>query len=780
MKEKQKSYPLVQKFIFVSAPIWAIRLVSLLAFAFAIKALNEPDLWWMLRTGEFILKHGVPYTDPFSFLQYGKPWINVKWGFEVLAFLWSLVFEPAGLVLLQAFVNLGILYVLYRMYNQARVQSQRINIYVFSFVVLAMLLASEFRMTARPEMISHMMVLVFILLHTKAFTEGYQSIRWNVWIIVLQALWANLHEAFGVGMVITLTFVSSALIYQAIYRKHSSSLLLKYSGLSLLSLLAPAIHPYGVRMIWHPLEIYRQLGANKYTVELLDFREALFWDHRAYLMLSFLLVLIVGLVWAFSRYKFKAVQIIASVQAPAVPVLLAMFAFLAFSAHRNIPFFMMAATPMVAFILTDVSEFSIFQKPLLLKASRFLLFWVLLVSYVTLVSNQYYQRTSQKDVFGLRVDPIKNASGAADFILQNNIKGRAFTDYINSSYLLWALKPSFKTYLDLRDLDVFSAEQFDYYFKIINNSDEFMRFDSLYQFDYIVLGTGPHPLLQEFLNRDQTFEMVYVDPTEAVFVRNGSKFQKVLEQHAFLDGKRDLFHFKETTPAPRFNWLNYVLWPFYKNYHIKNLNIHKEAARYYHTILHYDMCIDRASKALQKSPQDKEMNLLIAQTYLSWSNYSYRPEDKQGKLGAALPYLQRVLKNDPNDLNALLGMVFYHLSLNYIDVALDYINLVLEQDPKNLYAIVYKIEAYKIKANGNPELKSQLLNTALTGLNEAIVNQPETQELLWKKAELLVALERCEEAEQLVAQSKGMLDGPNQIARYEQIIAPCFNLINPN
>lgn len=49
-----------------------------------------------------------------------------------------------------------------------------------------------------------------------------------------------------------------------------------------------------------------------------------------------------------------------------------------------------------------------------------------------------------------------------------------------------------------------------------------------------------------------------------------------------------------------------------------------------------------------------------------------------------------------------------------------------------------------------------------------------------EKAELLVALERCEEAEQLVAQSKGMLDGPNLIARFEQIIAPCFNSTNPN
>lgn len=70
-------------------------------------------------------------------------------------------------------------------------------------------------------------------------------------------------------------------------------------------------------------------------------------------------------------------------------------------------------------------------------------------------------------------------------------------------------------------------------------------------------------------------------------------------------------------------------------------------------------------------------------------------------------------------------------------MALDYINLVLEQDPKNLYAIIYKVEAYKIKANGSPELKSQLLNTALAGLNEAIVNQPETQELLWKKLNCL-------------------------------------------
>jgi len=57
---------------------WAICI--LVGIVLSLKALREPDLWWMYRTGEWMLENGqVTKSDPFSYTFAGTEWINVKW-----------------------------------------------------------------------------------------------------------------------------------------------------------------------------------------------------------------------------------------------------------------------------------------------------------------------------------------------------------------------------------------------------------------------------------------------------------------------------------------------------------------------------------------------------------------------------------------------------------------------------------------------------------------------------------------------------------------------------
>ena len=50
--------------LFVTATVLCLRLV------------HEPDLWWQLRTGEYILENKtVPDVDVFSYTYEGKPWL---------------------------------------------------------------------------------------------------------------------------------------------------------------------------------------------------------------------------------------------------------------------------------------------------------------------------------------------------------------------------------------------------------------------------------------------------------------------------------------------------------------------------------------------------------------------------------------------------------------------------------------------------------------------------------------------------------------------------------
>jgi hypothetical protein len=68
-----------------------------------MKQLREPDLWWQIRTGEWIIANGeVPTQDVFSLLISGTSWINIKWGFEVMAAAVAGAFGAESVLLLQA------------------------------------------------------------------------------------------------------------------------------------------------------------------------------------------------------------------------------------------------------------------------------------------------------------------------------------------------------------------------------------------------------------------------------------------------------------------------------------------------------------------------------------------------------------------------------------------------------------------------------------------------------------------------------------------------------
>ena len=84
---------------------WAQAVVLAALFSFpgilCLRAAHmvDPDIWWHLRTGEWILQHhAVPHTDPFSSIGAGKPWSAYSWLFELLVYQLFLRLGLVGLV----------------------------------------------------------------------------------------------------------------------------------------------------------------------------------------------------------------------------------------------------------------------------------------------------------------------------------------------------------------------------------------------------------------------------------------------------------------------------------------------------------------------------------------------------------------------------------------------------------------------------------------------------------------------------------------------------------
>jgi hypothetical protein len=92
---------------------WAVALaapaLAALALAWSLQPLWHDDLFWHLRTGEWIAAHHrVPLADLFSYTRPGARWITHEWGFSLLAWLVWRAAGAGGLVLLGAALALAV------------------------------------------------------------------------------------------------------------------------------------------------------------------------------------------------------------------------------------------------------------------------------------------------------------------------------------------------------------------------------------------------------------------------------------------------------------------------------------------------------------------------------------------------------------------------------------------------------------------------------------------------------------------------------------------------
>src|SRR6266446_5081166 len=74
----------------------------------------DPDLWWHLRTGQWIMETGyIPRSAPFSFTRAGSPWVSHEWLSEVAFYeIWKHS-GAAGFIIFSALVTTAAFMLLY-------------------------------------------------------------------------------------------------------------------------------------------------------------------------------------------------------------------------------------------------------------------------------------------------------------------------------------------------------------------------------------------------------------------------------------------------------------------------------------------------------------------------------------------------------------------------------------------------------------------------------------------------------------------------------------------
>ena len=173
-------------------PLWVGVGIYALFVATGDHLLNDPDTYWQIVLGQWILDHrAVPRTDIYSFTMYGHPWISTQWLAQVLLAATYSIAGWTGPVVLGAASIAATFGLLVRFLSRRLTEAASI-----AFVATAVALVAG-HLLARPHVLALPIMVAWVGSLVAAADRRDAP---SFWLLPLMALWANLHGGFVLGL----------------------------------------------------------------------------------------------------------------------------------------------------------------------------------------------------------------------------------------------------------------------------------------------------------------------------------------------------------------------------------------------------------------------------------------------------------------------------------------------------------------------------------------------------------------------------------------------------
>ncbi|MDH3786178.1 MAG: hypothetical protein OEV00_12735, partial [Acidobacteriota bacterium] len=205
------------------------------------------DVWWQLAAGRWILDHGLPTHDPFSYAFPGRPWIELRWLYCVVL---ELIYRVAGV---HGLIVAKLLAVLAAAWLWLRAAGATTSAAARGLGALVLLLAVHDRLTIRPELATFVLLGLTVWLLRSGEAAGD---RRSGWLVPIQILWCNLHTLAILGPIVQTLHVVTTRREGRWDRRG-----LVIAVLSWLALLAT---PYGFRGAAFPFQLWSQIRSGHY------------------------------------------------------------------------------------------------------------------------------------------------------------------------------------------------------------------------------------------------------------------------------------------------------------------------------------------------------------------------------------------------------------------------------------------------------------------------------------------------------------------------------------
>ncbi|MBE0576189.1 MAG: hypothetical protein IH613_09865 [Desulfuromonadales bacterium] len=427
---------------------------------------SDGDPFWHIKVGSVMLEQqSLIDSDIFSHTAFGTPWTAHEWLSEIIM---AGIHNVAGLegilcfFLLIAALSFWLLF---------KITEKYANQWVTLGCVALALTFSQGHLAARP----HMFTWLFMLITLAILTSGG---KWLYWLPVVMVVWANLHGGFILGLVLQMIFILGSVLENHFSLKtpwHETLRLQKLPAVVLLlCILAVGLNPFGYELLAFPFQVSKGVFSvmiNEWKAPNLQDM----WYFRLYLVA---LVLLISLAKSSVTWTER--------------LLIVFFLNAALTHMRHVSLMLIALTPFIARMVYNqldrwryrsIENQEKNQLHLSTKTGPIVTVVIALGLFISSsIDHRSLMFLTPGEIIKVETEQLNQL---VDYLEKDLPDGKMFNEYSLGGYLLYALTPPPKVFIDGR-ADMYGEQILSDYDKIQSSSPEREKLLDQYEIDWAV------------------------------------------------------------------------------------------------------------------------------------------------------------------------------------------------------------------------------------------------------------------------------------------------------
>jgi len=467
-------------------------------YTFSVRVPRDPDMWWHLETGKYIIENGIPEGDPsFAFTTAGREWITHEWLTDVIMFA---IYDGAGLIglsfsfALLVAIAFGLLYF-------ASVGRP----YIAGLTTTWGIASSLAIINSRPQMLNILWGALIIFIVERVRRKELEA-KWLWAMPPIMLIWVNMHGGFILGFIIIGVYVvgdgAQGLWENKWENRLSWPQVQQLTIAAVVSLFVVLINPHTYKMLTYAITTTLTSEAMQQSInewQSPNFHIGYFWVFGSMLFATWLLI-------AYSPQKLTWTE----------ALFLLGTGYASLQAIRNIPLFVIVAIPIMSRHLLAVFAGTPYYDMLsgngptpyvspTMKRLNWLVLALILVGAGAFMAEELSGVDEQLNTFF----PV----AALDYLEEQELtEARIFNEYAWGGYMIWRNIPPF---IDGR-ADLYGDDFLNLYMGAYRHGNDWEEILIDYDIDLVLLRQGS-TTLEDILFASPNWVLTYEDDNSYIF-----------------------------------------------------------------------------------------------------------------------------------------------------------------------------------------------------------------------------------------------------------------------